>query len=74
MMRCEICAHECTVGDFVTLRNVCEHLYIDSLAKKYHPFSTTASGSMYRENMFHDFWPETNGRSTVGAELLPLKK
>jgi len=35
MMRCETCSHECTVVDFMTLRNVCEHLYLDSLAKKF---------------------------------------
>ena len=34
MVKCETCAHECTVIDFVTLSNVCEHLYLDSLAKK----------------------------------------
>ncbi len=73
MMRCETCAHECTVVDFVTLRNVCDHLYLDSLAKRNHPFSVTASGSMYRENMWHDDWPKTNGSPTVGVELLPLR-
>ncbi len=34
MMRCETCCHECSVVDFVSLRNLCEHLYLDSLAKK----------------------------------------
>jgi hypothetical protein len=38
MMRCENCSHECTVVDFVTLRNLCEHLYLDSLARKHHPY------------------------------------
>ena len=33
-MRCETCLHECTVVDFVTRRNLCEHLYLDSLAAK----------------------------------------
>ena len=37
MMRCETCLHECTVVDFVTLRNLCEHLYLDSLAQKDNP-------------------------------------
>ena len=34
MMRCETCRHECSFVDFVSLRNLCEHLYLDSLAKK----------------------------------------
>ena len=37
MMRCENCSHECTVVDFVTLRNLCEHLYLDALAQKPNP-------------------------------------
>ncbi len=35
MMRCEYCSHECTVADFMTLRHVCEHFYLDSLAQKH---------------------------------------
>jgi len=35
MLRCEYCSHECTVVDFVTLRHVCEHFYLDSLAQKH---------------------------------------
>lgn len=73
MMRCETCAHECTVVDFGALRNVCDHLYLDSLAKKYHPFSATASGSMYRENMLHDYWQKKNGCPTTGVERLPFR-
>jgi len=38
MLRCEYCSHECTVVDFVTLRNVCEHFYLDSLAQKHMPY------------------------------------
>jgi hypothetical protein len=34
MMRCETCCQEYTAFDFVTLRNLCEHLYLDSLAQK----------------------------------------
>ncbi len=34
MMRCETCFHECTGFEFVTLNNLCEHLYLDSLAQK----------------------------------------
>jgi hypothetical protein len=37
MMRCETCLHEFTPFDFVTLRNLCEHVYLDSLAQKRNP-------------------------------------
>ena len=37
MMRCETCGQEYTAFDFVSLRNLCEHLYLDSLAKKVSP-------------------------------------
>jgi hypothetical protein len=37
MMRCEICSHEYTRIDFVALRNLCEHVYLDSLAQKGSP-------------------------------------
>ncbi len=33
-MTCENCSHECSFVDFSTLRNLCEHLYLDSLAQK----------------------------------------
>ncbi len=33
-MKCNTCFHECTMVDFSTLRNLCEHLYLDSLARK----------------------------------------
>ncbi len=44
MMRCENCSHECTVVDFGTLRNLCEHLYLDALAQK--PNSFLASNNI----------------------------
>jgi hypothetical protein len=34
MMRCDTCSHEYTTVDFITLRNLCEHIYLDSLAQK----------------------------------------
>jgi hypothetical protein len=37
MMRCETCSQEYTAFDFVSLRNLCEHLYLDSLAQKVSP-------------------------------------
>jgi hypothetical protein len=36
MMRCQTCFQEYTAFDFVTLRNLCEHVYLDSMAKKQH--------------------------------------
>ena len=33
-MRCDICSHESTMYDFVALRNLCEHLYLDALVRK----------------------------------------
>lgn len=37
MMRCKTCYQEYTAFDFVTLRNLCEHVYLDSLAQKQDP-------------------------------------
>lgn len=37
MMKCETCCQEYTQVDFVTLRNLCEHVYLDSLAQKQNP-------------------------------------
>ena len=37
MMRCKMCFHEFTAFDFVTLRNLCEHVYLDSLVQKQNP-------------------------------------
>lgn len=37
MMRCENCYQEYTAIDFVALRNLCEHVYLDSLAQKRNP-------------------------------------
>ena len=34
-MVCEECGHECTRSDFIVLRNLCDHLYLDALAQKY---------------------------------------
>ena len=33
-MRCDICFHESTMYDFVALRNLCEHLYLDALVRR----------------------------------------
>lgn len=37
MMKCETCYQDYTAFDFVTLRNLCEHVYLDSLAQKQNP-------------------------------------
>lgn len=37
MMKCETCCQEYTQFDFVSLRNLCEHVYLDSLAQKQNP-------------------------------------
>ena len=34
MMKCKTCYQEYSALDFVTLRNLCEHVYLDSLAQK----------------------------------------
>ena len=47
MMRCENCSHECTVVDFVALRNLCEHLYLDSLAKQGNSILVSGSNPAY---------------------------
>lgn len=48
MMRCAICSHEYTAFDFVTLRNLCEHVYLDSLAQK-HDASSSDSNSQLQK-------------------------
>lgn len=42
MVKCETCAHECTLSDFVTFSNMCEHLYLDALASKQNTTEDTA--------------------------------
>ena len=71
MMKCDNCSHECTVVDFVTLRNLCEHLYLDSLARKNHPywFSSTLPACSGRD--FKGLVPRTLDPEER-VELLPL--
>jgi CCR4-NOT transcriptional regulation complex NOT5 subunit len=45
-MVCEECAHECTRSDFIVLRNLCDHLYLDSLAQKSSPSHAPVRGSL----------------------------
>jgi len=62
-MRCKICLQECTVVDFVTLRNLCEHLYLDSPAKKHNPYGRDCQG-LFSKGM---------EAPVVCGEFLPLK-
>ena len=43
MMRCKTCYQEYTAVDFVALRNLCEHVYLDSLAQKGDPSLSRSS-------------------------------
>ena len=72
MMRCDTCSHECTVVDFMTLRNVCEHLYLDSLAKKQALFLASATMPMYCRKDEEDFFSRTHDPE-ARVELLRLR-
>lgn len=41
-MVCKICFHESTVTDFVSLGNLCEHLYLDAMVRRQEPELKTA--------------------------------
>lgn len=59
MMRCEMCSHEFTAFDFVSLRNLCEHVYLDSLAQKQGSRSSESDGRFSQLNPVlnqYDFW------------------
>jgi hypothetical protein len=43
MKRCVNCCQEYTAVDFVALRNLCEHVYLDSLAQKWNPSLSRSS-------------------------------
>jgi len=53
MMRCKTCYHEYTAFDFVTLRNLCEHLYLDSLAQKQNPSLSSSAKSFHGFTISH---------------------
>jgi len=53
-MRCEICSHECSVVDSLALRNLCEHLYLDALAKKPKPFWASTKNPIYSRSLFQN--------------------
>ncbi len=73
MMRCETCSHECTMVDFVTLRNLCEHFYLDSLAEKQKPFLGSSTISRYAGRDDQRLLPRAKAAGTRDA-LMPLKQ
>ncbi len=73
MMRCENCSHECTVVDFVTLRNLCEHLYLDALAKKPNPFLASNTIPINSGRNFQSLLPCAMERPSARDELLALE-
>jgi hypothetical protein len=74
MMRCENCSHECTVVDFSTLRNLCEHLYLDALAKKGNPLQASNNMPIGSGRHFQSLFPSTMEEATAREELLALEK
>jgi len=55
MMRCETCCQEYTVFDFAALRNLCEHVYLDSLAQKLNPSIAVPVIPFHSLTMSHRF-------------------
>lgn len=74
MMRCENCSHECTVVDFGTLRNLCEHLYLDALAKKPNPYRASNNIPIASGRNFQSLLPSAREWSSAREELLVLEK
>jgi hypothetical protein len=74
MMRCDTCSHECTVVDFVTLRNLCEHLYLDALAKKPNPFVASTNIHINSGRNFQSLLPSAIQWSSACEESLALEK
>jgi len=74
MMRCEYCSHECTVVDFVTFRNLCEHLYLDALAKKPNLLRAPNDIPIKSERNFQRLLPSAMEGPSAREELLALEK
>lgn len=74
MMRCENCSHECTVVDFVTFRNLCEHLYLDALAKKQHFLLASTSIPINSERAFQSLSPRAIEDPASQGEFVPLER
>ena len=73
-MRCENCSHECTVVDFGTLRNLCEHLYLDALARKPNPFRASSNIPVHSGRNFPSLLPSAMERPSTREELVALEK
>ena len=74
MMRCETCSHECTVVDFGTLRNLCEHLYLDALAKKPNPLRDSHNIPINSRKNFQRLLPTAMEWASASEEFLALEK
>ena len=48
-MKCITCNHESSAYDFVTLRNLCEHLYLDAIVRKADPAALGVRNSRITE-------------------------
>jgi hypothetical protein len=73
MMRCENCSHECTVVDFAAFRNLCEHLYLDALAKKSNSLRTSNDIPIKSGRNFQRLLPSAMERPSAREELLVLE-
>ena len=74
MTRYETCSHECTMVDFVTLRNLCDHFYLDSLAQKQNLLLGSSTRSRYSGRDDERALSRSMKNSTSREELLPLKQ
>ena len=74
MMRCETCFHEFTAFDFVTLRNLCEHVYLDSLAQKQHPALPGSAKPFHDLTAFQTGSPWEGKHSESTGELVSLEE
>ena len=73
MMRCETCFHEFTAFDFVTLRNLCEHVYLDSLAQKQTSILPGTAKSFHDLTVFPPAPPWEVKHSESPGELVSLE-
>jgi hypothetical protein len=73
-MRCENCYHECTIVDFATFRNLCEHLYLDALATKPNPFGDPDNIPINSRSNFQSPLSSARERLSAREELLTLEK
>lgn len=74
MMRCETCSQEYTAFDFVSLRNLCEHLYLDSLAQKRNPSLPGSARPFHSLKISQPVRPREVESSESLGELVPLEQ